>query len=105
MECFTTGNAIVTTTGVETDESILGDILHFLTNPTEIIVDALDLNLSLGFQGVTGHFEIDIAFAVAGTYTVPIFTSESLLGIQVSATPYSYSQVSCWHINNQCGLA
>ncbi|KAF7945055.1 hypothetical protein EAE96_009837 [Botrytis aclada] len=84
VECFTTGNAIVTTTGVETDDSILGDFLHFLTNPTEIIVDALDLNLRLGFQGVTGHFEIDIAFAVAGTYTVPIFTSESLLGIQLN---------------------
>ncbi|TGO08155.1 hypothetical protein BTUL_0223g00110 [Botrytis tulipae] len=84
VECFTTGNAIATTSGVETDDSILGDILHFLTNSTEIIVDALDLNLRLGFQGVTGHFEIDISFAVAGTYTVPIFTSESLLGIQLN---------------------
>ncbi|TEY47387.1 hypothetical protein BOTCAL_0306g00070 [Botryotinia calthae] len=45
----------------------------------EIIVDALELNLRLGFQGVTGHFEIDISFAVAGTYAVLIFTSESLL--------------------------
>ncbi|KAF7910387.1 uncharacterized protein EAE98_012074 [Botrytis deweyae] len=84
VECFTTGNAIVTTTGVETDDSILGDFLHFLKTPTEIIVDALDLNLRLGFLGVTGHFEIDISFAVAGTYTVPIFTSESLLGIQLN---------------------
>ncbi|KAF7910196.1 hypothetical protein BELL_0751g00040 [Botrytis elliptica] len=84
VEFFTTGNAIVTTTGVETDDSILGDFLHFLTNPTEIIVDALDLNLRLGFLGVTGHFKIDISFAVAGTYTVPIFTSESLLGIQLN---------------------
>ncbi|TGO44171.1 hypothetical protein BCON_0582g00010 [Botryotinia convoluta] len=84
VECFTTGNAIVITTGVKTDDSILGDFLHFLTNPTEIIVDALGLNLRLGFQGVTGHFVVDIAFAVAGTYTVPIFTSESLLGIQLN---------------------
>ncbi|TGO21033.1 hypothetical protein BPAE_0247g00110 [Botrytis paeoniae] len=84
VECFTTGNEIVTTTGVETDDSILGDFLHVLTNPTEIIVDALDLYLRLDFQEVSGHFEIDIAFAVAGTYTVPIFTSESLLGMQLN---------------------
>ncbi|KAF5868794.1 uncharacterized protein Bfra_012126 [Botrytis fragariae] len=84
VESFTTGNAIVTTTEVETDDSILGDFLHFLTNPTEIIVDALDLNLRLGFQGVTGHFEIYIKFAIAGTYIVPIFTSESLLSIQLN---------------------
>ncbi|KAJ8061938.1 hypothetical protein OCU04_009723 [Sclerotinia nivalis] len=77
VECFTTGKAIVTTTGIEMDDSILGDLLHFLTNPTEIVVHALDLNLKLDLQNVTGYFEIDITFAATGSYTFPIFTSES----------------------------
>ncbi|KAF7857908.1 hypothetical protein EAF04_009266 [Stromatinia cepivora] len=77
VECFTTSKAIVTTTGIERNDSILGDFSYFWTNPTEILVDALNLNPKPDFQGVTGHFEIDITFAAAGSYTVPIFTSES----------------------------
>lgn len=75
VNCFTTGNALVTTTGIDTNDTILGDVSHFQSNPVEIIVDALTLDLRLDFQGVTGHFEIDVQFAVAGTYTVPIFGS------------------------------
>ncbi|KAI9651314.1 hypothetical protein NHQ30_001353 [Ciborinia camelliae] len=84
VNCFTTGEAIVTTAGLETDDSILGNILHFMKDPTGIVINALDLDLKLDFQGVTGHFEVDIAFSEAATYTFPIFTSETPVGGQLN---------------------
>jgi hypothetical protein len=75
---------VVQTTGVKTNEGILGDIISFIEDPTEVIVNALDLNLEVDLTSFGGHFDFDFGIAVAGTYTVLIFKSESELGIEVS---------------------
>lgn len=81
--CYITGNAVVTTTGVKKDESILGDIISFLKDPTEVVINALDLNLEVSLENFGGHFELDITFAAAGTYTVMLYKSESPVGVEV----------------------
>jgi hypothetical protein len=42
----------------------------------------LDLEVQLDNFG--GHFEFDISFAAAGTYTVTLFKSETPVGVEVS---------------------
>lgn len=69
MSCYTTGDVVVTTTGVKEDSSLLGDVVKFLEDPTEVIVNALDLNLKFSLEDFGGHFEFDVAFGGFGQYT------------------------------------
>ncbi|KAF4626079.1 hypothetical protein G7Y89_g12079 [Cudoniella acicularis] len=87
ISCSTTGSAVVTTEGVKTDDSILGNIISFFRskNPSDIIVNALDLNLEVQLDNLGGHFEFDISFAASGTYTINLFKSESPAGIQLNS--------------------
>lgn len=58
-------------------------MIKFLEDPTEVIVNALDLNIEVNIENLGGHFEFDIAFAASGTYTVQIYKSETEAGVQV----------------------
>ncbi|QSZ33162.1 hypothetical protein DSL72_002748 [Monilinia vaccinii-corymbosi] len=84
LDCSTTGKAIITTSGLKTDESALKDSLKFSLNPTDVVVNALNLDLRLDFKGVTGHFELDVAFGEAESHSFPLFASENPLGIQLN---------------------
>ena len=99
LSCYIKGTAVVTTTGVKTDDSILGDIIGFLEDPLKVIVNALDLNLEVDLTNLGGHFEFDFSVAGAGTYTVQIFKSESELGVQVCLQLLSLSSVPA-HISH-----
>jgi hypothetical protein len=90
VKCYTTGRAVITTTGIETDESLLDDALGLITHPEEVIVNALDLNLEVTFEDVSGHFEIDVAFAASGTYTFPLFEPSTPVGGHVSNLQLEY---------------
>ena len=85
VSCYLTGTAVVTTTGIKTDQSLLGDIISFLEDPIGAIVSALDLDLEVNLENLVGHFEFDIAFAISGSYTLQIFKTETPVGIQVCA--------------------
>jgi hypothetical protein len=89
LSCYIKGTAVVTTTGVKTDESLLGEIGGFFEDPIDTLLNALDLDLEVDFTNLGGHFEFDFSIAAAGTYTIPIFKSESELGIQVSLWLFS----------------
>ena len=84
---------MVTTTGVKTDESFLGELGSFFSDPLDTLENALDLDLEVDFTNLGGHFEFDFSIAAAGTYTIPIFKSESELGIQVSLWLFSVASV------------
>lgn len=86
--CYITGNAVVTTTGVKTDDSLLQDIVNFFKDPTEVVVNALDLNLEVSLENFGGHFEFDIAFAGSGTYTIQLYKSETPVGVQVRLSSF-----------------
>jgi hypothetical protein len=85
VSCYFEGTAVVTTTGVKTDQSLLGDIISFLEDPIGVLVNALDLDLEVNLENLVGHFEFDVAFAVSGTYTLQIYNTETPVGIQVRA--------------------
>jgi hypothetical protein len=85
ISCFTTGTAVVTTDGLEKNDDVLGDIVDFIKNPDpiDLIVEALDLAVEVKLDNLGGHFEFDIAFGAAGTFTIPLFKPESPVGLQV----------------------
>jgi len=93
LSCYLKGTAVVTTTGVKTDESFLGELGSFFSDPLDTLENALDLDLEVDFTNLGGHFEFDFSIAAAGTYTIPIFKSESELGIQVSLWLFSVASV------------
>jgi hypothetical protein len=83
VSCYFRGTAVVTTTGVKTNENLLGDVISFLEDPTGTILNALDLELEVSLENLTGHVEIDVSFAVSGSYTIQIYKTETPVGIQV----------------------
>jgi len=70
----------VTTTSVP--ESFSTDIEEIFTDPTELIVKALVLNLEVRLEGLSGQFEFDISFSANGTYSFPLFRLETPIGVQ-----------------------
>lgn len=91
ISCYTTGTAVVTTDGVQKDESIFDTIGGFFKDPDprEIVANALDLNLEVNIENLGGHFEFGITFAAAGTYTVTLFRSQTPVGIAVCSSRLS----------------
>ena len=87
LDCYFTGLVVVETTGVNTHTSLLGGFGLFLKDPTEIIVNALDLNLEFAFEDISGHFEFDITFMASGTYTVKVYSSKTPVGAEVRIIP------------------
>jgi hypothetical protein len=85
VDCRTWGSALITTTGVSKDESIIGDIISFFENPIDCIVNAFDLEVKIEFPDVGGHFEFDLIASDTVSYSYSIFQSESLAGIAVSS--------------------
>ncbi|KAM3065571.1 hypothetical protein ACMFMG_011548 [Clarireedia jacksonii] len=86
VKCYTTGRAVITTTGIETHSSLLDDVLGLTSHPQEFITNALDLDLEITFEDVSGHFEIDFQFAASGTYTFPLFEPSTPVGGHISDT-------------------
>ena len=82
--CYTTGEVVVTTTGVTDHSSIISSIWHFIEHPSlNDVVSDLDLDIKFSLENIGGHFEFDIAFAEAGSYTVTLFKSETPVGVEV----------------------
>jgi len=84
VDCRTWGTAIVTTTGVSKDVSLISDIIEFFENPVDAIVSAFDLDVKISFEGVGGYFSFDIMASDQATYSIPIYQSASPVGVAVS---------------------
>jgi hypothetical protein len=84
LDCRTWGSAVVTTSGVNKDESVIGDIISFFKNPINTITNAFDLDVQISFENVGGHFEFDISASDTVSYSFAIYQSESLAGLAVS---------------------
>ncbi|TAQ84444.1 hypothetical protein B7494_g7235 [Chlorociboria aeruginascens] len=84
VDCRTWGTAVVSTTGVEKDESIIGDIISFFENPLDTIVQAFDLDVKVDLQGVGGSFDFDITITESDAYSFNLFKSETPVGIALS---------------------
>jgi hypothetical protein len=93
LSCYFKGTAVVTTTGVQNHESFWGELGNIVLDPIDTIESALDLDLEIDFTNLGGHFEFDFSIAAAGTYTIPIFKSETEAGIQVSLWLFSLASV------------
>ena len=85
MDCRSWGSALVTTTGVDKDESIIGDIISFFENPIDAIVNAFKAEVKIEFIDVGGHFEFDLIASDTVSYSYTIWNSESPVGIAISS--------------------
>lgn len=88
VSCFTTGNAALLTTGFAIDTNLVTDVIaateEFIKNPKGFIEQAVAVTFEVDFQDLAGHFEFDISFASAGTFTFPLFHPITPLGANVS---------------------
>jgi hypothetical protein len=75
INCYTTGIGILSTSAFATNNTLLEDVTaataELAKDPRAFISEAIDVTFELDFQGLSGHFEFDISFATAGTFTVP----------------------------------
>ncbi len=85
VDCRSWGSALVTTTGVDKDESVIGDIISFFENPIDCIVNAFDLEVKIEFIDVGGHFEFDLVASDTISYSYTIWNSDTLGGIAISS--------------------
>ncbi|KAH8590486.1 hypothetical protein B0O99DRAFT_634480 [Bisporella sp. PMI_857] len=85
--CFTTGIAKASTTGFETDDNLLENVLdaaeQLVTDPDGFLASALSMNLFIALENLGGHFEFDIGFDGTGSLTVPIFHPITPLGGEI----------------------
>lgn len=84
MDCHSWGTAVVSHSGVNKDEGLLGDLVEFLENPVDAIVSAFDMDVRVDFQNVGGHFEFDIEAEAGTAISLSIFESELVTGIPLS---------------------
>jgi hypothetical protein len=75
----------LSSSGVQKDEGLVGDILTFFENPIDSIVSAFDLDVRVDFENVGGHMEFDIKAAAGTSISIPIFESDVSAGIACSA--------------------
>jgi hypothetical protein len=75
--------AVIMTTGVSKNNSIIGDVGNFFKNPEQTIINALDVNLEVSLAGIGGHFEFGITTSGTVSHTIPIFLSETPVGVAV----------------------
>jgi hypothetical protein len=84
VDCRTWGKAVVSTGGVAKNNDLIGDMIEFFENPVDAILSAFDLDLKIEFEEVGGHYAFDILAADTVSYSIPIFTSNTLGGIAIS---------------------
>ena len=84
MDCRTWGNAVLSSTGVHKDESLIGEIIEFFEHPVDSIAAAFDLDIKVDFENVGGHLELDIKAAAGASVSIPIFESDISAGIPCS---------------------
>jgi hypothetical protein len=75
---------VVSSGGVQKDESLIGEIVEFFEHPIESIVSAFDLDVRVDLGGVGGHVELDIKAAAGASVSIPIFESDISVGIPCS---------------------
>jgi len=75
---------VISTAGVDKDDNILKDIIHFFEDPVDAVVEAFDLNVKVDLQNVGGHFNFNVKAAATGSYSIPIFSSQTPAGMAIS---------------------
>jgi len=90
INCFTTGIAKASTTGFETNDTLIENIVDatkkLVTDPDGFLASALSMNIVVSLENLGGHFEFGIDFDGAGSISVPIFHPITPLGGSVSIT-------------------
>lgn len=75
---------MISTAGVNKDNDILQDIIHFFEDPIDAVVEAFDVNVKIDLQNVGGHFEFNVKAAASGSFSVPIYTTQTPAGMAIS---------------------
>ncbi|KAI0141547.1 hypothetical protein GGR57DRAFT_406504 [Xylariaceae sp. FL1272] len=73
IDCHTTGNIVASATFPDLSD-VAEDVLH----PQDIFDES---SLALNFQGVGAVVDLDVTATATGDFSIPLFTSESPLGI------------------------
>ncbi|KAE8443597.1 hypothetical protein EG329_001530 [Mollisiaceae sp. DMI_Dod_QoI] len=94
IECFTTGSASLLSTGFSKDEALLADIpaatAQLLKDPLGFIEEALNVTFEIDLQGLSGHFEIDVSFAAAGTFSIPLLPPITPFGANIDGNEIGF---------------
>ncbi|CAG8951626.1 hypothetical protein HYFRA_00005426 [Hymenoscyphus fraxineus] len=88
VSCETTGTIEVSSSGVEVDEKALSPLKLLKEhqnhhNASEIIKDAVNLPIRVHMKNLGAHFLIKAGFYAGGFYVIPLFKSETPLGIEI----------------------
>lgn len=98
ISCFTTGTASLLSSGFAQDEALLSNIPaateQLIKDPLGFVEEALNVTFEVDFQGVSGHFEVDISFAAAGAFSFPLFHPVTPLGASVGDLPHLHRYIS-----------
>ncbi|KAF8859690.1 hypothetical protein BDZ45DRAFT_742022 [Acephala macrosclerotiorum] len=94
LSCFTTGTASLLSTGFTQDEALLADIpaatVELIKDPLGFIKEALAVQFEIDLQGLSGHFEVDVQFAAAGTFSVPLLPPIQPLGAMLGGNEIGF---------------
>ncbi len=84
FQALVLGFNFLPSSGVTKSTDVIGSIINFFKNPVDAIVDAFNMDVTVDFTGVGGHFEFDISASDTVSYSVPIYTSDLPVGVAVS---------------------
>ncbi|CZR58872.1 uncharacterized protein PAC_08764 [Phialocephala subalpina] len=94
LSCFTTGTASLLSTGFTQDEALLADIpaatAELIKDPLGFIEEVLDVQFEIDLQGLSGHFEVDVQFAAAGTFSIPLLPPIQPLGAKLGGNEIGF---------------
>jgi hypothetical protein len=89
-DCFLTGTGTATTQGFSQNGTILDDVIkateELIKDPEGFIAEALDMNVVVDLENLSGHFQFDINFGAGGSISVPLIHPITPLGGEVCHT-------------------
>lgn len=88
VNCFTNGTGIASTHGFKSNDALLEDVVkateELAKDPQAFIASALDMNILIELENLSGHFEFDVNFGSSGSITVPLFSPITPLGGEIA---------------------
>jgi hypothetical protein len=79
---------VASTQGFQSNDTLLNDIVkateELTKDPQAFIASALDMNILIELENLSGHFEFDVKFGSGGSISVPIFSPITPLGGEIA---------------------
>ncbi|KAF4611385.1 hypothetical protein G7Y89_g15628 [Cudoniella acicularis] len=80
IDCYTKGTALITTSSVTTDNSLLDDIEH----PIDSIVNAFGVDVKIELENFEGYFDMEIIASEKTSYSIQLLAIPTPAGVALS---------------------